>query len=275
MTFTSGILFAIATLAIASYAAFTGVHLDVLPLSDSPLVYGWGAGVVALLATAILSRRNAKARFESIVASEVIVVYGITTLVLSIGLGVSRTADVWEGAAGPPPLDQLVPAMRVFAEGFVAAGVSPFCAVALRQIDVLTRGPDYEGPSEARRGEVVGAAPTAPADQLSSAVISATAAANSFASSMRGAARNVEHASELMAIALEAVGKGGERARSGLDAVSDSAASVAGRFKPTAQELAKLGASAKEGALLLDGLREIISAVEQFVPRGRTGRDAR
>jgi methyl-accepting chemotaxis protein len=261
LTFALGIIFAILTLAAAAFAAFAGVELDTdLPISDSPIIYGWAAGMMALLVTAFVSRRSKNARFETVVASEVVVVYGITTLVLSIGLGVSRTADVWNAAAGPPPLDQLVPSMRVFAEGFVAAGVSPFCAVGLRQLDVLGRG-DQEPVGEVSNE----------LDSLKAALGTAAGATAGFAQSMRQASEVVDRASMRISTSLDGVAASGEGAKAGLDAASAAASNASGRVQPAAEELARLGAAASEGAVLLDGLRDIIASVEEFLPRGRNG----
>jgi hypothetical protein len=261
MLFALGILFAVLTLGVSAFAAFAGVDVDFgLQLSESPLIYGWILGVLSLLSTAVVSRQNPKARFDSVVASEVIVVYGITTLVLSIGLGVSRTADVWDAAAGPPPLDELVPSMRVFAEGFVAAGVSPFCAVGLRQLDVLTRG--ESAPIGGVSDEL---------GDLKLALGTAAGAMGTFAASIAQASEKVQQAAAGMSVSLDAVGEGGDRAKASLDAAGDAASAASGQLKPAADELARLGSAANEGALLLNGLRDIIASVEQFIPRGRNG----
>jgi methyl-accepting chemotaxis protein len=261
MAFGLGILFAILALAVAAVAGFMGVKVDTgLPLSESPIIYGWGLGLVTLLLTAFASQRSKKARFETVVASEVIVVFGITTLVLSIGLGVARTADVWNAASGPPPLDELAPAMRVFAEGFVAAGISPFCAVALRQLDVMAR----------QEHEPVGDV-SDELDALRSALGRAAVATNTFANNIKQVADGVQKASESLSTSLSAVGEGGEKAKAALEAAGEAAKASGDKIKPTAEELAKLGASAAEGSVLLDGLRDIIASVEQFVPRGRNG----
>lgn len=261
MAFGLATIFAIVTLAAAAVAAFAGVQIDTgLPLSESPIIYGWVLGIVTLLISAMVSQRSRKARFETVVASEVIVVFGITTLVLSIGLGVARTADVWSAASGPPPLDQLGPAMSVFAEGFIAAGISPFCAVALRQLDVMAR----------QEHEPVGDV-SDELDALRSALGRAAIATNAFANNMKQVADGVQKASESLSVSLTAVGEGAESAKAGLEAAGQAAKSSSERMQPAADELSKLGARAAEGSVLLDGLRDIIASVEQFVPRGRNG----
>jgi hypothetical protein len=261
MVFALGIVFAVLSLGVAAYAAFAGIDVDFgLNLSESPIIYGWGLGVLALLGTAFVSRQDPKARFETVIASEVIVVYGITTLVLSIGLGVSRTAEVWDAAAGPPPLDELAPAMRVFAEGFVAAGVSPFCAVGLRQLEVLSRR------ETAPIGNV-----SSELDDLKVSLGTAAGAMAAFAAAIAQASERVQQAAAGMSVSLEAVGEGGDKAKKSLDAAGDAATAASGQLKPAAEELARLGSAASEGALLLDGLRDIIASVEQFIPRGRNG----
>jgi hypothetical protein len=249
------------SLGVTAYASFAGVTLHTgLPISESPLIYGWGFGLVTLLTTAFIARRDPKGRFENVVASEVIVVYGITTLVLSIGLGVTRTANVWQSTSGPPPLDQLVPAMRVFSEGFIAAGVSPFCAVAIRQLDVLSTVENE--PVGRVSGEL---------DDLKRSIANAAGATNAFATSIKQAADSLQRASAEMTVSFEALGAGGVKAKSGLDAASDAASAVTNQFKPAANELARLGSAAAEGSVLLDGLKDIIASVEQFIPAGRNG----
>jgi hypothetical protein len=74
-----------------------------------------------------------------------------------------------------------------------------------------------------------------------------------------------------MEASLDAVGASGEGAKAGLDAASAAAASASGRVQPAVEELARLGSAAAEGALLLDGLRDIIASVESFIPKGRNG----
>ncbi len=261
MAFGIGVIFAIVALTAAAFAAFTGLQLPSdLALSESPIIYGWGSGLVVLLVTAFISQHAKKARFETVIASEVIVVFGITTLVLSIGLGVARTADVWNAASGPPPLDQLAPAMRVFAEGFVAAGISPFCAVALRQLDVLSR----------QEHEPVGDVSNE-LDALRSALGNAAVATNAFATSIKQVADGVQNAAATLSVSLNAVGAGADKAKAGLEAAGESASATSNQIKPAADELSKLGAAAAEGSVLLDGLRDIIASVEQFIPRGRNG----
>ena len=266
MAFVIGIIIAIATLATGVAVAFLGVDItETLPIAVSPLILGWALGLLTLMTSAFVARKNPTGRFEMIVASEVIVVYGITTLVLSIGLGVTRTADVWVASSGPPPLDQLAPAMRTFAEGFIAAGISPFCAVALRQIDVLARRDDAEAEIES-----VGSV-SDELENLRTALFNAAAAANAFAGSLGGAAEKVEASATALAETFDAAGQGGERVRAGLDAAGEAADAATAKFKPAAAELARLGAAADEGATLVHGLRDIIAAVEEFIPRGRSG----
>lgn len=261
MAFGIGIIIAILALALAAVAAFAGVQIETgLPLSESPIIYGWGLGIAALLLTAFVSQRMKKARFETVVASEVIVVFGITTLVLSIGLGVARTAEVWAAASGPPPLDELAPAMSVFAEGFIAAGISPFCAVALRQLDVFAR--EEHEPVGDVSNEL---------DALRSALGRAAVATNAFANSIKQISDGVQRAADTLTASLEGVSEGGEKAKAAFESAGEAAKTSSDKIKPTAEELAKLGAAANEGSILLDGLRDIIASVEQFVPRGRNG----
>jgi hypothetical protein len=150
--------------------------------------------------------------------------------------------------------------MRVFAEGFIAAGVSPFCAVGLRQLDVLARR--ETAPIEGVSGEL---------DDLKHSLGTAAGAMATFAASIKQASENVQQAAAMMSVSLDAVGEGGQRARASLDEASTAAEEASGRMKPAAEELARLGSAASEGALLLDGLRDIIASVEQFIPRGRNG----
>ena len=47
MAFALGIIAAIVSLGIAAFAAFAGYSLDTgLPISESPLIYGWGIGLL-------------------------------------------------------------------------------------------------------------------------------------------------------------------------------------------------------------------------------------
>jgi hypothetical protein len=150
--------------------------------------------------------------------------------------------------------------MRVFAEGFVAAGVSPFCAVGLRQLDVLSR----------RESAPIGNVSNE-LDELKISLGTAAGAMAAFGAAIAQASEKVQQAAAGMSVALEAVGEGGDRAKEGLAAAGDAASAASGQLKPAAEDLARLGSAASEGALLLDGLRDIIASVEQFIPRGRNG----
>ena len=103
------------------------------------------------------------------------------------------------------------------------------------------------------------------------AISSASGAANVFATTLNAASERVERASVSAADALEETARSGARAKASLLEIGEAATVAAEQIAPAADQLGRLGSTADEGATLVNGLRDLIAAVEQFIPSGRSG----
>lgn len=104
-----------------------------------PLI-SWALGLVIIFLQALAARRRALAggsNFDLLGASEIIVVYGILGLLTNLGIGVLLARPLLTGGAdvfSDPKV--LEPLLTRFGEGLLEAGVAPFAAVVLRQIEI-------------------------------------------------------------------------------------------------------------------------------------------
>jgi hypothetical protein len=223
--------------------------LTTLLPQDWLILIGWGTGVLVLAAAAALQRIRSKDGFDIAVASEVIVVYGIASLVLSIVYALFQVGPIWDQQSGPSVHD-LKPVLFTFGKGLVAAGVSPLAAVVLRLFDAF--------PPAGGAGSATGLA----AQALINALNRAKSSTSDFADAMDAARNNAIALPAALQRAATGVGKAATdiasasvSTSSGLNSMGAETQAAARVVAGAAAEIGKLGPEAREVAKLLEGLR--------------------
>jgi methyl-accepting chemotaxis protein len=251
-----------------------GALMAVSP-GSSPDVAKWSflAGAVAaqlwLFRTALVFRARRVPRFDMLVASELIVAFGVFSLITGIIIsGVAVLRDVSRFTASPLQVLQFV--LVPFGEGLLASGLAPLLASVLRQVEVLRYGVD-EG--SARDGE-----PDLPG--LTAQVREATAALDTFAAAWKrcetvldGAGGTLKTSADTYAKAAQRVDKAltdlskeiEESSRAPFKEMNARAAATAKALDELTRNTTAFSDAAVDGTHLLTGLQKLIEAVTNFV----------
>lgn len=249
--------------------------------TPASVLFGLGVlgGLLLLVVSAIGLRARRIPRFDMMVAAEVIVAYGILSLVLGLALAISNVlrSDVTQGGI---QLEELRPLLTPFVEGLVAAGVAPLAAVALRQLEVLKYG----------AAELADSSPEARLAELDERVRKVSEAFDNLATSCRKSAEEFEKNASRFADtagswesaarktkgALDAVASSAESGRSTLETAFGTIAAEADKargalsgavseFGELAGAFGRLRSAAAESSRLLEELQKLIASVERFI----------
>lgn len=249
--------------------------------TPASILFGLGVlgGLLLLFLSAIGLRARGIPRFDMMVAAEVIVAYGILSLVLGLALAISNVlrSDVTQGGI---QLAELQPLLTPFVEGLVAAGVAPLAAVALRQLEVLKYGvpESAEASPEARLAELDEKIRKA-SEAFDGLIASCKRSSEQFEKSAKGFAGTTgtwEAAARKTEAAMDAVASSAESGRSRLETAFGTIAAEAEKargslsaavseFGELAGAFGRLRSAAAESSRLLEELQRLIASVERFI----------
>lgn len=208
---------------------------------QTAFLFGVGAAVGELwiFVWALACRARRLERFDMLVAAELLIAYGIFSLLLGLFIGLIRLRQPGTG----PMLESLPPELlSTFAGGLFGAGLATLLSAILRQIEVLLYPAGADGPG--------GGGDFSSMSRLSAALERATGAANEL---------------------TKALGSGaaaGSRLATDLDKAKSAATDLGPALQSAATASRDLKEKMGEGATLLGGTARLIESVNSFLRPG-------
>ena len=242
---------ALIAICFAAFLRFEGVEWALLVIPPSSLI--------ALAGVAVHMKRLGTPGFDLAIAAEVVVAGGIASLLLGLAVSGLRAFDDPSFFTGPSvDFAHLTSILRPFFESFVTAGLAPFIASIIRQIDMQL---------SARSAEF---------GDLDSALRSATDSVELLRKRVDELGTTIEVTGRSMSTTGGHLKKTGDdvaaisaslvTAVEGIVRHSDRLGTSAEGAKELAEAFMKLKEASEEGTNMLDGLNNLIAAIKRFLP---------
>lgn len=250
---------------------------------DISFLVGTIGAQIWLFVWAIKLRARGVARFDMLVASELIIAFGVLSLILGIFISIAFAFGTSNQSADLT-IENLRPLLMPFAGGLFAAGIAPVLATVLRQLEVLK----YGGGKDSGGGTVED-----DLDHVKEKFREVTSVLNTFitacersqatfeksATSFNKSADAYERGAEKALVALDRLGNAAtsesDRLTKGLVSIADELGKYQEKLAHSSREMASLTVEVRgfheathEGTTLLNGLNRLIESVERFIRPG-------